>query len=177
MSVVNPYQSPRAELEVRAYDGCRRDGAAVLLPRGADLPPRCVRCNAPAAAPLKRHTLYWHSPWLYLVLLVNLLVYAIVAIAVRKRIEVTPGLCESHRRARRRDIAIGLGTLVAGAVGVFVASAADRGGVALLSGFIAFVAMVATVVRARLVRATRIDDAGARLVGFGAAFLDALGPR
>ena len=177
MSVVNPYRSPLAELEVRHHDGCRRDGAGVFLPHGSDLPPRCVRCNAPAAAPLKSRTLYWHSPWLYLVLLVNLLVYAIVALVVRKRVEVGVGLCETHRRSRRRDLAIGLGVLVAGVVGVFVAASADRAGTALLSGLVAFVAMVTVVVRTRSVRATRIDDTGARLVGFGRPFLDALDRR
>ena len=177
MSAVNPYASPSAELLHRVHEGCRRDGDAIYVPRGVDLPPRCIRCNAPVATPIKRRTLYWHSPLLYLVILVNLLVYAIVALVVRKRVEVSPALCGSHARARRRDLVLGFGVMATAVVGVFVALSNEQGGAAGIAGLVAFVAMIVTALRSRLVRATRIDDAGARLVGFGRPYLDAIGRR
>lgn len=174
MSTLNPYQSPTADLYARPGSACVRDGDAVFVPHGSDLPPRCIRCNAPSAAPIKTRKLYWHTPWLYLLIFVGLLVYAIVALIARKRIDLSPGLCLEHLRARRIGIAIGFGAMLAALVGMFVALSYEQGGLAGVLGVAAFIAMIVTAFRARLVRATRIDEYGARVVGFGAPFLAAL---
>src|SRR5579872_5285818 len=107
----NPYAPSRASLAgaaVAATDagGTWRDGAVLVLSREASLPPRCVRCNEPADEPTKSRKVYWHSPWLYLLILFNLIIYAIVAAIVRKKAVVAPGLCSAHKKRRRIGITI-----------------------------------------------------------------------
>ncbi|GAB2518299.1 hypothetical protein [Lysobacter humi (ex Lee et al. 2017)] len=177
MVVVNPYRPPSVDVGLPAGDGCHRDGRdGVYVPRGADLPARCVRCNAPVAGARKRRTLYWHSPWLYLLIAIGLLVYAVVALIVRRRAEASPGLCALHAAQVRRTRWIGVG-LGLGAFGaMFAAFSSDRVGLGLLCLLAACVVFAVTAIRARLVRPTRIDERGMRLVGFGEAFLASIPP-
>jgi len=46
----------------------------------AEMPDVCMRCGAPAEV-RKQKTFSWHPGWLYVLLLVNVLVFAIVASA------------------------------------------------------------------------------------------------
>jgi hypothetical protein len=77
----------------------RSDKLLVAAP-GAELPDRCVKCNAPAGGRRLKRTLYYHHPAIYLLLLCNLIIFAIVALIVRKRAVLQIGLCE-HHLARR----------------------------------------------------------------------------
>src|SRR5436309_2493776 len=72
-----------------------RSGPLLVMSQGARLPDRCVKCNAPANGQRLTRKLYWHSPYLYLLILLNLLIYALVAIFVRKKARVEIGLCDS----------------------------------------------------------------------------------
>src|SRR5205085_3670359 len=99
-----------------------RSDRLLVMSREATLPDRCVKCNAPAHGQRLRRNLYWHSSYLYLLLLLNLLIYLIVAIIVRKRAKVEIGLCDSHRHQRWLAITLawfgflgGIGMLIAGA--------------------------------------------------------------
>lgn len=78
--------------------------------RTIHLPDRCVKCNAPTddRKPWKK-TLYWHNPGFFALILLNLLIYALVALAVRKKVIVTAGLCAAHRAKRRNNILIAWG--------------------------------------------------------------------
>ena len=86
-----------------------RDGIRLVVPKDGPLPMRCVKCNSEASPRFTwRKTLYWHTPALYiLILFPGLLIYAIVAIIVRKGSKVEAGLCEIHGRRRRKRILIG----------------------------------------------------------------------
>ena len=62
---------------------------------------RCIKCNEPSdGKPLKRN-LVWHHPAFYLLIFAGVVVYAIVAIIVRKKATMQIGLCPIHRRNRR----------------------------------------------------------------------------
>lgn len=82
------------------------------MTKEALLPGRCVKCNAYTDERLKRK-LTWHHPALYLLIFVSLLVYAIVAMVVRKTATVNIGFCPEHLAVRKRNLAItwGLGLL------------------------------------------------------------------
>lgn len=82
-----------------------RSKALLIMTKDAALPNRCVKCNAPTVERLKRK-LQWHHPALYLLVLVSILVYAIVAMVVRKTATVNLGLCEEHRESRKLSIII-----------------------------------------------------------------------
>lgn len=128
----NPYAPPRAPVGVVKDTQCARDGKAVVVQSGNDLPPRCITCNAPVKGPIKEVKLYWHSPWLYLLVLINILVYAVVGLLVRRTVKVSPGLCKVHSAQRARRIlmflgvgagscAIAIGLLTAGESGPAIA--------------------------------------------------------
>ena len=56
----------------------------LVLHKQAPLPDICLKSNLPATRRLKRN-LQWHHPAVYLALLVNLIVYVVVAMIVQKR--------------------------------------------------------------------------------------------
>ncbi len=60
-----------------------------------DVPGLCVRCGAPATVE-RAKTMSWNPPWVYILLLVGLLPFAIVAVILTKRRRVTLPFCSSH---------------------------------------------------------------------------------
>lgn len=102
--------------------GLWRDKRAVVLGARAELPDRCVKCNAPGEGRRLKRNLYWHPPAWYLLILVNLLVYAVAALAVRKRATIEVGLCEAHRIRRWMHIGIAWGFVISSVASFFVAA-------------------------------------------------------
>jgi hypothetical protein len=108
----NPYAPP----ETWDIEGDRRradlniawqDGKALMVRKGATLPDRCLKCNAPAEGFEFKRTLYWIDSWWVLsVLVVGPVLFAIIYLIVRKQGKVSAGLCPRHRRRRGRFIAI-----------------------------------------------------------------------
>jgi hypothetical protein len=148
----------------------------VLSREATALPTRCVKCNEPAAEPTKARKLYWHSSWIYLLIVVNILIYAVVAIIVRKKVVVAPGLCSVHKRNRRIGIGVSWTILIAGlallCIGVSTGDSAGVGGGMLVM----LAAILVSVFVSRILRANRIDARYIRLKGCGSAFLDSMPP-
>lgn len=71
----------------------------LILLKGTALPDRCVTCNRPAHHRWKK-TFYWAPPALRLLILLNFVIYAVVMIAVRKRVDLDIPLCEEHAAQR-----------------------------------------------------------------------------
>lgn len=157
-----------------------REQATLVMAKGSPLPPRCVKCNAPADAKPWRKTLYWHHPAWYAVILVNILVYAMVAMVVRKSVKVTAGLCPAHRAARRRKLLIawllaliGIG-LIASGIDVLVNLRSDdpsEGLLLVLGGFASIIVGALFGKFAAVLRAKKIDATYAWLDGAGPDFL------
>jgi hypothetical protein len=82
-----------------------RSNALLVMTKQASLPNRCIKCNAPTGERLRRK-LQWHHPALYLLILVSLLVYWVVAMVVRKTAVVNFGLCEEHGESRKLSMII-----------------------------------------------------------------------
>src|SRR5690242_18011661 len=78
-----------------------RRGKELLVPRSAALPACCIKCGQPAEKPWRKK-FYWHTPWLALLVLLNLLIYIIVAVIVRKNMELNVPLCDRHHADRKR---------------------------------------------------------------------------
>ncbi|HUR53112.1 MAG TPA: hypothetical protein VMZ71_03200 [Gemmataceae bacterium] len=176
------YASPSAYAVVAVW----RDAGGLVMAKGAVGPDRCVKCNAPAEGYLLTRKLSWHPPLLFfLILFPGLLIYAIVALCVQKKGQVTVGVCPVHRRARARNALIAWGSALLGA-GLFTAALvvnantrwpddstfAVVGIVAglLLLAFGAFYGVVAVPI----VTARKIDDRYVYLNRAGRAFLDTL---
>jgi drug/metabolite transporter (DMT)-like permease len=175
----NPYAPSRASLKQADKPGdsseVRRDGKWVVMPINASLPPRCVKCNAEADQPTKERKLYWHHPGIYLLLLINLLVYAIVAAIVRKQVRVSPGMCQEHKLERRNILLIGwVGVAVAFAAPMTFANDHNMGLWVLFSVLLFLGVILFAMIRGRIVYAKRIEADEVRLGGCGRDFLDSL---
>ena len=170
----DPYATPKSFAPARASDLCRREGKYVFIPLGSDLPCRCIVCNAEVAGPVKTRRVYWYSPWLYLLLFLNLLIFAIVALIARKSARVTPALCPEHKAARRSRIIMLLVSFLLLMVAGFVAAHAGHSTVAITAFVIGVLLLVPLSMVANTVRARRIDNLGTRLAGCKEAFLVSL---
>lgn len=135
------------------------------------LPARCVKCNAPTeTAPLKRN-LYWHHPLIYLALLVNVIVYVIIAMLVRKRSTAMVSICPEHRAQRRNAILVAW-VLVLGGIAAIIAGVVNDTGWLAVAGVAAFLGgLIYGIVRGRLVFAAKIDKERMWLGGCGKDFL------
>ena len=173
---LNPYAPPRATLEAPPDEGLElwRAGKILVCRRDAVFPERCVKCNAPAEPPPVRYKLAWHSSWWYLLILVYVLIYFVVALIVRKRAEIHVGLCEKHQRRRILSRWIGWGGLAAIIAAIYIGGAYGIGGLAL-AGLLAILpwAFVAIILSPQL-RAARIDKDYVRVRGCGKEFLASL---
>lgn len=111
----NPYQAPASDVIPKISNdaeslSCWAEGKYLVMPiEKGILPHRCIRCNAPIDGLIKTRKLYWHHPALYLLIFISILVYAVAALIVRKKITVQPGLCDEHKNKRTKRICLSLG--------------------------------------------------------------------
>jgi len=115
--------------------GVWRDKSTLVMSKDAQLPDRCVKCNEPTVERLKRR-LSWHHPAIYLIVLVALLIYLIVAMVTRKRATIEIGLCEEHQAKRRRNLMIAWGLALLGVIGLVLGIGMEDGTYAFI-GFLA----------------------------------------
>jgi len=153
------------------------DGNKLIIPQGAALPTNiCIKCGAPAnGKPLKKNY-YWHSQWIY-ILILSPLIYIIVAMIVRKQQLLYLPLCDEHRARRKRMILIGWGLIAGGIAALFAIPAlGDNGaGVAVLLMFVLLIAGIVVIISgANLIRPTFIDASYGSYSGASRAFLDQL---
>lgn len=181
MPAQNPYAPSRASLEVADKPvrgaGIWRYGKSVILAQGHAFPQRCVKCNEPSVQPHREQKVYWHHPALYVLLLIWVIVYLVVALAVRKTAKIDPGLCEQHRRERRKWITIGwVGSLAGLFVFPMAAFAVGLETLPAMSLTILCVLgiVVLAIVKSRVLYPQRIDDQYARLRGADERFLASL---
>jgi len=106
---VNPYAAPRDEGYVIAemvgpaspFAGLWRQGNLLVMHKSAPLPDICIKSNQPAQRRLKRQ-LYWHHPAIYLIVLLHILIYIVVALVVRKSATIHIPLTQEWFDRRRR---------------------------------------------------------------------------
>ncbi len=191
MSDFNPYAPPAADSTDISDSGRRWGGAddggglwrersLLVMDKTATLPvDRCIVCNAPTTGKPLRRKLSWHSPWWYLLVLFNLVVYAIAAMIVRRKVDLRVGLCDTHRSRRRWWIALAW-SLVLAAIGLLAiglttrltdGTAASLIGLAV-SGFLA--GGIIGIYGVRVVTAKQIDDRYAWIGGVSSKLLDTL---
>jgi len=152
-----------------------RRGKALIVPRTASLPAHCLKCGTPASTPWRKK-FYWHPPLLYiLILFPGLIIYVIVALIVRKQMELNLPLCETHHADRKRYRLIGWLMLAAflplGLVFGFYVSEP----LGWVTGVGMFLASLVFLVLSNLgIGPTKIDEAGGMFRGACQSFLDVL---
>jgi hypothetical protein len=165
------FQKLREGVATGAVGAMWRHKRALVTALNPTLPPRCVKCNEPIAAAQKKVNLYWHHPAIYLAVLMNILLYAIIAMLVRKRTVAMVSICPEHRAKRRNAILIAW-ALVLGGIVAFIAGAAQEMGWLMLAGGVAFFGgIIYGMMRGRLVFANKIDKERVWLSGCGERFL------
>jgi hypothetical protein len=155
-----------------------RQGNKLIIPAPAPrqpaiLPPPCIKCGAPADGKPVERVFYWHNPALYLVLLAGLVVYAIVALIVRKSIRVRIPLCAHHAKRRSTGITIGLVLMVAGIADIFILNRFDVDGgiIALVTFVLILTGIIVMAVVASTIRPRFIDQFRGEFIGFSPAYL------
>jgi hypothetical protein len=170
----NPYAAPKSRLTAAHEGQFWRDGKVLVFQRDAEFPDRCVKCNAGAVPPKKRCKLYWHHPGWYLLVLLNIIIYAVVGAIVGKRAAAEVGLCERHQRRVLIGRILGWGGFAAIVAAVGLGLALDIDGLWAIGLLVFLPWALATILVARLIYATRIDKELIRIKGCGRDFLDSL---
>lgn len=175
----NPYAPPQAVVDGGgASSEYWREGTKALhIERGADLPHRCVKCNAPAVTPVKARKLYWHHGGIYFLILVNWLIYLVVALIVRKQFELSPGLCAEHTGKRNRNILIAWSLFGFAVLTTVYAAKAGSGEAGLFAVACFLASVIMGFIAARIVYPTEIQPGFAVVKGFGEPFLKSIPPR
>jgi hypothetical protein len=149
-----------------------RSDRQMVLRSETPLPDLCVRCNAPANGYRLKRRLYWHHPAFYLLILLSILIYAIVAICVRKKALLHIGLCERHRKARVWTITACWTAALAGIFMLIVGIAADSGLLALLGGVALLGGAIWGAMKGTVISTRRIDNDFVWVKGAGDSFLN-----
>ncbi|MCA9146448.1 MAG: hypothetical protein H6823_09345 [Planctomycetaceae bacterium] len=178
MSFDNPYQAPQTDAAIQAEfadGGLWQSGKLLVMRKDAQLPPRCIKSNEPTDRRLKRN-LVWHHPAVYLALLANLLIYAILALCLQKKATIHIGLTDAWFWKRRRAILIGWGSVFL-SIGLFIVAAIGLdsndsfGWLMLIAAIWFLVGIIYGLMASRMVTATRIDDTYVWLKGVNREFL------
>ncbi len=151
--------------------GVWRDGDILVIRKGTALPQRCLRCGLPGSNRME-HLFYWHAQALYFLILLNVLIYALVALGMRKKAVVQLNLCQAHADLRRRGFLVGWIAGGGGLIGALVSIGYPE------AAFVALmVALGGAIVFARgtgLPSPVLIDDEFIRLKGAHPLFLQSL---
>lgn len=152
-----------------------RDGKKIVAKDKAHFPARCVKCNSPAAGPPLKRKLYWHNPLFYLLIFIQIFLYVIVAIIVRKRASAEIYLCAEHLKRRKYFIAGAWATVAVGIIVGIMGAAYSYTLVAVLGFFLGIVGgAVMGIVGGQALRTIKIKDKTVWLAGGGKEFLASL---
>lgn len=153
-----------------------RRGSILAFHKSATLPDRCIRCNDPAHGIRVNKTLSWHHPALYLLIFAGLLIYAIVAMVVRKSARVSVGFCTLHKQERTRMLAAGWLAFGSSLVAFFGAMAEENGYIALVGVALLIAAVVLSLLGGRFINVKKIDNTFVYLRGVHPEYLDQFPP-
>jgi hypothetical protein len=184
----NPFAAPQSEVlssdpRHSMLGGAWRDGDQLVVRDKTSLPDRCVKCNDTSQVRRLKRRFAWHSPMLYLLILLNLIIYVIVALAVQKRATLEFSLCNVHRSQRRLAIAVGwLGVVafIAMLVGVISlppsrAGQTDWTPILTVAAFTVLLGtLIYAIVRSQPLKPTRIENGVMWMKGAGLPFLESL---
>jgi hypothetical protein len=160
-------------------DGSRLIVYSAALAQNAQLPPRCVKCGALADGKPVSKTFSWHHPALYLLILVGLLVYVIVALVVRKQMKLQVPICSRHAQRRNAGMMLAWILPLVGVADAFILPQfnVDGGIVALVCiGFI-LAGLVIWAAVSNPITPKFIDQYRGEFAGICESFLQQLPPR
>jgi hypothetical protein len=149
----NPY-----EAQATTPAGVWRDDKTMVLAKNAPLPAVCVKCGCAVEQADFKRNFRWHTPALYLLLLISVPIYLIVALCVQKRATVHLGLCEEHRAKRRKGLTVGWVAFVLGLVMLLFGIGSETPALLLLGLLGFFAGLIYVLVAAHLLTPKKIDQ-------------------
>ena len=156
--------------------GVWRDQKKLVMDKNANLPDRCVKCNAPTQGQRPQRNIYWHPPAIYLLICAGVLLYAIVALIVRKSATIHVGMCADHLQKRKIGILASWGMFVLSVI-AFVVGANQELGALMILGLILFLVSIVLGIRtAQPVTAAKMTDQLVWLNGVCSPYLEELPP-
>lgn len=166
---INPYAVPKSQpaAMVMSTEGVWRQGKLLVMHKMAMLPDVCIKSNQPADGYRLKRKLSHHHPAIALAVLVNVLLYIILAAILSKRVTVMIGLSPRWRAIRKRRILIswigglaGLGLMIFGLVTLDGPQRNNgAGGILAVLGIVAMVGFLFYgLLSARMISAKKIDD-------------------
>jgi hypothetical protein len=174
------YQCLRENVPLPIADGstiARSDGKRIIVPTtNPVLPLRCIKTNQPVAPDeVKKKTLYWCPPWVFIFILLNLLVVLIIYLIVRKKVVVMIPLSREGRRRVRTHVFISTGIVLAG-VAMIIVAIANLDLIALLFLGIPMVVggLIYGNIKGTLLRVTKYNSVETMLAGASREFLASL---
>lgn len=153
-----------------------KEGGILIVPRGALLPPYCIKCGLPTQGEPIKQKFRWHEPWIAIFIFLGLLPYVIAAAITSKKMHVAIPLCVTHQKRRKNLLIVGLALLVlCTPVGISIGRAIggpEDVGWSILVGLIVFISALVVLLPMRSVlRPVRIDEFGGRFQKAGRVFL------
>ena len=188
MKEFNPYSAPKTKIAHGPHAGDEEgiwcDDELLIMTKNAELPDRCLKCNLPADCWKIERKLRWHKPFWYLLVLLNLFLYVLVAMLVHKTAKLRIPLCERHRRRRRLRIVSAWRLVLAGVVTILVAiivlSSSPDTGIAVpvicSGGVLLLVGMIMGIVGSEVATVQKIDERFVWLTKVAPEFLAELPP-
>jgi len=151
-----------------------RHKKTIVMGKNASLPDRCVKCNAPATTKRLKKNLYWHSPVVYILVLVNILIYALVATLVRKKAKIDIPLCKKHS-SRRKICILVTWVLSLTSIALIIGGIATEIWILVTIGTLLFVGgMIYAAIVTPVISTRKIDKEYIWLNGVCKEFLDTL---
>jgi hypothetical protein len=152
-----------------------------------DLPRVCMKCGADATT-VKRRQFSWYPPWVWLLILLSIWPFIIVALILTKRQSVEIPFCDQHKNHFLVRVLAGLGglavVLLLGAVGFAVVTSMapkrnndDYSGlvcVAWSALFLVYLCVMAFIGSLTTIRPTRITERDITLTNVSPEFVRAL---
>lgn len=155
-----------------------RNGRDLHVRRGARLPTICIKCGRPATGLIKKK-IYWHPSWLLALLLLGLWPYFIAVLVMRKNMDLTLPLCETHRKRHRLfqilswAALVGLGLVVLS----FYSSADQAPAIAGIGALFVLSGLIFLALTNKPLTATSIGDEFGVFRGAAATFLERIPPK
>jgi hypothetical protein len=141
--------------------GVWQNGKKLVMHKQAQLPDRCIKCNAPThGAYLLRKLSWMHQGWSALVLLglLGWIIFAILSLTIKKKAVVDLGLCEQHLSSRRTNMIIGWAITIVG-IGLFALAISTEAPLMILLGIVMFFAgLIIASLATKVVTVVKMDD-------------------
>ena len=157
------------------YPDAYCEGKVLVIPRNATLPASCIKCGGTPKEPWLKKNFYWHNPLLYVLALFSPLIYVIVAVIVRKRVQLMVPICDHHNSTRLTTLWVGI-ILLLGFIPLSVVAGTHLPGdsgiaIAFLLGFVMFVGGLVALWFSYVLRPTYIGDDCSKFKGAHPEFL------